>query len=308
MVAAAIIWLIRDQFEPKHFRLLLEQPLIALVVPLSWILNQLATGIRLAHLLRCVAPVKAQSEILRANFISLFVGTAVPGFAADVVKLFYLKRACPSLGKTEIAVLLILDRLLGLLAILFFAALSSLWLLPGMEGRNRLLLLVPIGLLLLFFASIGLSGGVAKAISGRVSRSRFQRALQVVRQVARRENLPLLGKVLLWNLAAVFVLIFGLTLAGGYLHETFQGEAHYALQFLLIPVSLIVAMIPLTPLGIGVTQVSLGVLYGGFSLAAQVGVSVSSLSQIGYLVVALSIGVPLFIGYRRRIEEESKAS
>jgi uncharacterized membrane protein YbhN (UPF0104 family) len=82
---------------------------------------------------------------------------------------------------------------------------------------------------------------------------------------------------------------------GGQLQLHEGGEPMFALQFFLIPLVLISSMLPLTPMGIGVAQISMAGAYELFGLSSSVGVSVSTLSQLGLLMVSLIVGGICFL-------------
>ena len=78
------------------------------------------------------------------------------------------------------------------------------------------------------------------------------------------------------------------------------GVAMATQQFFLIPLSLIASMLPITPMGIGVSQVTMAVAYKMYGLDPSVGVTLSTLSQMGLLIVSVVIGGAFFIVGKRK--------
>jgi hypothetical protein len=113
-------------------------------------------------------------------------------------------------------------------------------------------------------------------------------------------NKKTLTAIIIYNLTAVFILLAGLVLVGSQLHIQQTGEAKAIQQFFLIPLSLITSMLPITPMGIGISQITMSVAYKMFGLDSSVGVNLSTLSQMGLLIVSLVIGGAFFIVGKRK--------
>ncbi len=65
-------------------------------------------------------------KILKLNWIGMFFSTIIPGaVSGDLIKFFYLKKANPSMTKTILFTSLFLDRILGLLGLLFISTIIS---------------------------------------------------------------------------------------------------------------------------------------------------------------------------------------
>jgi uncharacterized protein (TIRG00374 family) len=65
-------------------------------------------------------------KILKLNWIGMFFSTIIPGaVSGDLIKFYYLKKENPSMTKTILFTSLFLDRILGLLGLLFISTIIS---------------------------------------------------------------------------------------------------------------------------------------------------------------------------------------
>jgi uncharacterized protein (TIRG00374 family) len=230
---------------------------------------------------------------------SLFVGNLMPGVVgSDVVKFFYMKRNDPSISSRRLAVVLVLDRVLGLVAVLFWCAFFSFFVDvdagAGDARAARLLTYMPVLILLLIVLGAVMFDFVVAFISRFQLPATLGNLVNTYRHFARSRSKRSLALVMVYNLSAVFILLAGLALVGGQLQLQQSGEARVALQFFLSPLALIASVLPLTPMGIGVAQITMAGAYGLFGLDPSVGVSISTLSQLGLLSVSILIGGTAF--------------
>jgi uncharacterized protein (TIRG00374 family) len=299
-IVAAILWVVRDRVDFSQFRSVLNNPVLLASIPLCWLLNQTLTTLRLHALLTLLGRSSRLEDVFRANMSSLFVGTLMPGvIGADLIKFFYLRRNDPDISKLELAVVLGLDRILGLVAVLFWCSVFSffVWRTSSHSpsgGMSALTYLPVVLFLTLVVALVGFDVLITLV-------SRLKLPEKVIGLIEAYKRLRRFGAgrslvpVFAYNLLAVLVLLIGLVFVGASLHLEKSGTAEIAFQFFLIPLALISSMLPLTPMGIGVAQITLASAYEMFGLNASVGVSVSTLSQLGLLVVAVLVGGVAFV-------------
>lgn len=298
--AAFIFWMVWDNVDQSQFKFVLSEPLLLAVAPLCWLLNQLLTTMRLHAVLHALGRPTQLADVLRANMSSLFVGNLMPGIVgADVVKFFYLKKNDPSMQNSQLFFVLALDRVLGLMAVLFWCSVFGFCLSSSVfQGRpafTRWLTYAPAGILVAMLLGLWVLNLVMRFASNLNLPPRGRDFLDTYQHFLDSRDSRSLALVLTYNLSAVFVVLAGLVVIGGQLQLHSGGEAMFALQFFLIPLVLISSMLPLTPMGIGVAQISMAGAYELFGLSSSVGVSVSTLSQLGLLMVSLVIGGTCFL-------------
>lgn len=311
LVALAILWLIRDKFDLQQFISVVNNPLLLLIVPLCWGMNQFFTTMRLHTMLKALDRSAQLSDIFRANFSSLFMGNLMPGvMGADVIKFFYIKKHDINISNTQLVLILSLDRFFGLLAILFWCSVFS-FIIDTSTYTDKLTILLihlPIILLGAFVASFFAINILLKYMRRFTLPTVIQDLVATFMLLISTKQKKLLVMIMVYNLLAVFVVLAGLVVVGSFLHERQTGQAMMSMQLFLIPLSLIVSMLPLTPMGIGVVQVTMGGAYALFGLDPSVGVSVSTSSQIGMFIVSILIGGPFFLSGKKSTVLDEKDS
>jgi uncharacterized membrane protein YbhN (UPF0104 family) len=235
----------------------------------------------------------------------------MPGMiGADVVKFFYLKKHDQEMPSVQLALILTLDRILGLVAVLVWCSFFSLFIkIPeASKDARSIYLFVYLPFALLIAGGIGL---VALEITVRTI-SQFKlpsiiheliRTYQLLVRSYDRKSLVLM---MTYNLLAVFILLAGLVYIGGKLQIQQHSEPMVALQFFLIPLVLVSSMLPLTPMGLGVAQITMAGAYDLFGLNPSVGVSISTLSQLALLFVSVVIGGAFFFGAKSIVMSSSR--
>ena len=308
VITIVIIWLVWDRFDFQQLKTVLTNPILLAIIPLSWVFNQLLTSLRLHALLLAVGRSTQVADVFCANMASLFVGNLLPGvIGTDLVKFFYLKKHHPLILNTQLALVLGLDRILGLMAVLFWCSFFSFFIHNDLDGKRSqvtyFLTYLPTAMLflmLLFFVILHL-------IFEHVAKFKFpefiSKLFDIYRQFNQGLSKKLIVQVMVYNLLAVFVLLVGLVFVGSKLQLQQSGETIYMLQFFLIPLVLIASMIPITPMGIGVAQITMASAYELYGLDSSVGVSISTLSQLGLMSVSILVGGTIFILGKSNISE-----
>ncbi len=300
LIAAIILWVVWGRFDADQFRLVLTNPILLCVIPICWFFNQVLTTLRLQSILHSLGRPTQLFDVFRANMSSLFVGNLMPGvMGADVVKFFYIKKHDPSISKTQLALVLVLDRILGLVAILFWCTIFSIFIMTNYSNdyseMAEILVYLPLVLFILFIIGLLILDYLMKFLTKFKLPDIFLKLVNTYHMLVQSGNRRALILVLVYNLLAVFILLTGLVFVGVYLQTQETGQGMFALQFFLIPLALIVSMLPLTPMGIGVAQITLASAYGLFGLSESVGFSISTLSQLGLLMISVLIGGAYFL-------------
>lgn len=307
LIAALILWLVYDKFDYAQFRHVFTNPWLFALIPLAWAANQLFTTFRLHYLMKTLGRPSRFADILRANMSSLFVGNLMPGIVgADIVKFFYIKKSDSEMKAGQLALVLVIDRVLGLVSILFWCSFFGLFIdaAPASAANPSLkyLALMPVALLACvvtgFAAIYFLSGWVERQNLPQIVKSLNDVCLKLAKTGDRRA----LALMLASNLLAVLVLLLGLAAVGASLQARATGQGLFAWHLFLIPLVLFASMIPLTPMGIGVAQVTMAGAYEMFGLTPSVGVSISTLSQTGLIIVSLAIGGAVFLAARGELK------
>lgn len=303
-IAFAILWLVWDEFDLTQFAYVIERPALALLLPVTWLVNQLLVTLRLTLILKALERSVTYADVLRANMSALFFGNVLPGTVTiDVVKYFYIKQHDPNIPATWLIMVFVLDRAVGLFCILFWC--SCFGLLLNLKSNVDA---IPFWYLPGAILLLGIVGGLAalklKDLVKKFSWSqRLLPLIDMLDLLFHRKKLRQLAGVAFSGLAAILVLLSGTVALGGILHEEISGDPAILAQYFLVPLSLITSMIPIAPLGIGVSQFTLSVAYEALDLVPSVGVSVSTWSQLGMLSISVIFGGYFFVRGRKAAEK-----
>lgn len=299
-ISVAIIWLVWDKVSIDQLRFVLTDPILLAIIPVCWFVNQIFTTLRLHSFLHALGRSIRLLDVFRANMSSLFVGNILPGvIGADVVKFVYLRKYDPSILKAQLAIVLALDRVLGLISVLLWCSFFSLFIDTHASRYESEVtyFFVHMPIVILVFLILGVSAfGVVITFCFRSKVPLcIRNFVDTYRELGLMRCKHLVALVMLYSLLAVFVLLLGLVIVGGELQLQQTGESMFALQFFLIPLALIASMLPLTPMGIGVAQITMASAYSLFGLDSSVGVSISTVSQLGLLFVSVTVGGVCFL-------------
>lgn len=301
-IAATILFFIWDEFDGSQFAYVLERPALALLLPVTWLVNQLLVTLRLTLILHTLERSVTYGDVLRANMSALFFGNVLPGTVTiDIIKYFYIKQHDPDIPATWLIMVFLLDRAIGLFCILFWCSCFGI-LLAASQGMREIPYWYVPGLMLVAGIMGALAGLVLKDLVKRYRWSqKFVPLIDMLDLMFNRQKITQLAAVVLSSLAAVFVLLGGSVILGATLHSEITGDSAILEQFFLVPLSLVASMIPIAPLGVGVSQFTLSVAYEALGLVSTVGVSVSTWSQLGALVISVIFGGYFFVAGRRAV-------
>lgn len=236
-----------------------------------------------------------------AHFFNAFLLGSTGG---DLIKAYYAAGDTPH-GKAESVGTVIVDRLIGLISMLVFAAAMMVpnagWLVRN--PRLGVLALAVLGMLavLLLVAGLSLNRGVSRWWPGARDWLRrlpkgasLERALEAMRRFGRQRGLlaRAFGLSMLLNVACVLQIAvlargLGLEIRPGYL-------------LVLVPMIICVAALPITPSGLGVREnlYVLALAVPEIGVPAAAALSLSLLAYAGSLFWSL-VGGAVYLGFRR---------
>jgi glycosyltransferase 2 family protein len=312
LLAMLIIWVIRDKIKFEQLDFILSNPFLFSIVPLCWFLNQILTSLRLSQLMKLIGSKSTFYDIFNANMSSLFVGNVLPGIiGADVIKYLYIKKNDPYVSTRNLIAVITIDRAFGLMAVIFWSFVFSFFLfftvgINWLKSNNlETVTLIPTILIVLIMATIFLFKFFFNLFLKNSSWLFIRFIFDFYNTIFKLPNKKYLIFSLIYNLSAVLILILGLVLIGGALHGSFNGHSMYMFQLFLVPLVLVSLMVPLTPMGIGVTQITMAGAYSLYGLDSSVGITVSSISQLSLLLISLIIGGLFFLKGRDKFPKNN---
>jgi len=302
---ALISYFIWDKVDLGQIKKFLSVPYIFMAIVGGWILNILLTIFRLNCLLKLVGRRVQIWGLIESVMSSIFVGSLVPGIiGTDGAKFYFIKKLDPTIEMRQLALVLIVDRLLGLMALLFWCSLSGLILIfffkESYGKKIFILIYLPLCAMLILLFSIRLFSFLIKKFPHFNSRNYVVKLIADGSEIFNQCISIKFFEGMFFNLMAVLILLLALVYMGVSLtlNPSIQDGA---VQFFLIPLVLFSAMIPLTPFGIGVAQVTMASAYALFGLSESTGIAVSTASQIGLLFVTLLFGGVFFMRSGQKI-------
>lgn len=266
----------------------------------------IVTALRLPLLLRPMGFHLSVGAAVRLAFIGMFFNLCLPGGAGgDAVKIYYSIEGHHG-TRAELATIVILDRAIGLLAMLVWPLLA-LPAFPGLLERSPELHLLmgasaiaALGGIAILSGVAGMPTGAWAAISKAITRlplgTLVDRVLEQVRSYRMHPG-PLAGafgvSLLAHTLAVgVMLLLADIVVPGGV----------HAEMALLVPIGFVANTLPLTPGGLGVGEVAFGRLFEGLGLAGGVEVM---LAWRVMLIAAAALGLAFYLEGRRRFVERT---
>jgi uncharacterized protein (TIRG00374 family) len=258
---------------------------------LSFVLPVLITSVRYWYLLKIQEIHVSLWEAVRLTFLGQFFSFVVPGtVSGDLVKAYYVARHTER--KAAVLVTVFVDRAVGLLefAILPTVVMVAMWL-GGVENMARFLwpaIMVAV-VVLLVAASAGFlfSARLRRLMGARwiLSKLPLQKHLMVVAQAAYlyRQRAGALLKALAITFGGQFFFILAILLAG----EAMGLSVSWYQYFLYVPLIYIVAAIPISPGGLGVTEILYVFFFSSAGVAASQILALALVARLIPMLVSL---------------------
>jgi len=269
------------------------------------------TGIRW-HLLLASQGVRLKfKDTLALNMIGTLFNTVIPGaVGGDVMKGYYLSRRAPG-RRTQALTTLLIDRVVGLLALLLVSILAASWnsdLVRHSHGIQVLLTIAAVGL------AAGVGGFVVALVFGNRLLSIIEPLTERFRPIEIFHKILLAiiqyqhhtGVLALSVLISLFNHVLGITMFYLCAQALTGGRVDMDIsQFVLVvPLGLVTTAIPISPAGVGVGQAAFFTL---FSLlpgqSGRVGSEACTLFQLIMIAVYLT-GFIVYIFYRHEAGTE----
>ena len=257
---ALIAWMIsRGHLDVHDFDLLLN-PYWALILFLVAGLNLVLTNWRWALLLAAKQFPSTFKVTFPLTLMGVFFNYAVPGaIGGDLVKVFYLVKDHPQKKMLSISTIL-LDRVIGLYAMTWFAVCSLLMDVPLIMSNSKLQVL-GLGIILALvlqtvILGVSFSARMNKMFNFLYKIAAARKLYEVIHSY--REQKMVLVKTLAISFLSQGISIFFLWLVGVALHET---NIPISTFLFAVPIGFMVSALPISPAGIGIGQVAFLILF-----------------------------------------------
>jgi len=304
--AVLIYYVLRSKMVDFYqLKLVLFSPLNLVISLLFLAFATLCCATRWYLLVRAQDLSLTRKELFELTMIGNFFNTFMPGsVGGDLIKAWYVAGQEPK-RKTKAIFTVLLDRMVGLSVIVFYAASTLLFYTEWLEQRRELQVLAysvwgftGASLLLTFLFFFNRNG---KAVI------RVPKILRRVEAIAKVIDAGLLYRN---HLTAVIfaVLLSALSVFGTNLLYQIQGTTlgislPFSQYLFIVPVALTVSAIPILPGGIGVGQVAFFTLFQWMNIPnPERGGTLCTLMQI-YTILFNCIGAFFYLRFKRRPQE-----
>lgn len=248
-------------------------------------------------------------EIIRLNWIGMFFSSILPGaVTGDLIKLFYIKKHDTSLTKTFLFTSVMLDRILGLIGLLFICGFFSLVYFNEVTAISpKVLHIIQINFLLF-------AGGVSffilllspKKLQKFINHFLFkipkigQKIVNILEQIfILNEHRKVFIKCFLLSIFTQFIGVFSFWLVT---NSFYNHPLPLPYAFTFIPIGLIAIAVPISPAGLGVGH---ALFQNLFSLVhIDNGASLFNLNFVIVLFVNLLGIIPYLLAGKKPTEQE----
>lgn len=307
LAIALLYWLYQKGVLDLKILSKLFNPILLLVALVGLVLNFYFATWRWQLLLRVQKLDLSRTECFKLNLIGLFFNYVMPGgVGGDVVKAFYIVKDHPK-NRMGAGMSVLLDRVMGLYAMLILAIVSMLVNFEQVSSNPQLglimrsleviFVLFTLGLVLAFskkFRSWGWQNWLNSFALGKKLVSAYEAVYSY------SHNLGILVGTIILSLAAQILAIVLIWWLGTNLG--FQ-DVPMAIYFSVVPLGFIVTAVPISPAGVGVGQMAFFFLFNLFlGVESQVGPTVITAFQLLNFILGLS-GVWFFIQRKSSLKE-----
>lgn len=301
IAALVIYWLQHSGY--LNFRDVINaaQPWWILLAAMIMIVEVLMAALRWQIILRGMAIQLSFLESLKLIWIAQFCGTFLPGIVGgDAIRIIYVvQRFQESRWRSSLSV--ILDRALGLIALLFLCCLSFFFMPEKIDSAFQWVYIIPvIGVAVLGALVLALAAFAARIWEypafGKVMPARLKSLL-----IDLRSNRNFIN-ALTMNMGLAIAAHIGVVVIFQFLIQGLVGSeivVPFAYLCFAVPIALVAMSLPIAPSGIGVGQLVVVLIFGLLAVPSKtLGANVTSAFQLIGIAVNL-IGVIPFLMHRR---------
>jgi uncharacterized protein (TIRG00374 family) len=280
-----VIWRNREQID-KVLSRPLDLRLFALAF-LVYVISMVMTFIRWFFLVRVIEPTFKLSATLVLGAIGMVFNLVIPGaVGGDLIKATYLGRM--RIKRTQAIASMVIDRILGLLALFILAAIGGAIAWPGAQKEVRTLAVVAwLAVLMGFLVLLAIFTQALSRLFPKLrdSRSRFGLIISELREMSTtyRGRLDVVAGCLAFSMFTHGLNVVAFFLVGRTLYP--EMTTTLAQHFLMVPLTLFTLAVPIPFGALGVTE-----LVGG-QLLKLVGHPDGELAMMGFRVLMYTAGL-----------------
>ena len=230
-------------------------------------------------------------KTLELNFIGLFFNTFMPSMTGgDVVKAYYVSKHTDQ--RLEAATTVLIDRVVGMLALLSIGAVASLYAISEPQIRMPAAIIVVVFLIITILGIVFLNKRLMKIFSFNVKGERWQKVVVSLKRVYSAFYIYRSKKVLLVEVFLMSIVIQLMSILINYQIALGLGlNVSMKYFFLFIPIISVISAIPITFAGWGVGESMYKYFFGLVTEACSLAVTMSIIVRLITLILNLFGGI-----------------
>jgi hypothetical protein len=302
LVGALLYWLASTgKLEFRQLSILVEQPVTLVVAVGLWLFASLFLGsMRWNLLLRGMGIEMPLLRTMRLQLIGFFFNTAMPGaVGGDVIKGIYVMREKSATSRTNALLTIILDRIIGLVAIFAIAGVAILFRLDFVRGNAGLVSLavfVGVGVAAIFVVGLfclthlfegrdPFKGLLSLKVPGFSLLLKVYDALMLFRKDPGTIGKAFFISVVVQTMSMLFGYLLAVTLTGQDVDLMVYSFVH--------PIGILATALPLAPGGLGIGHIAFDRLF--IMAGLQGGANVFNVMVLSQLALNLTGIVPYML-------------
>ncbi|MBU0478159.1 flippase-like domain-containing protein [bacterium] len=230
-------------------------------------------------------------KTLELNFIGLFFNTFMPSLTGgDVVKAYYVSKHTDK--RLEAATTVLIDRIVGMLALLTIGAVASLYAISDPQIRKPAISIVVFFLMITILCIVFFNKRLMKKISFTVKKERWQKAVVSLKRVYSAFYIYRSKKALLAEVFLMSIVIQIMSILINYQIALGLGlNVSMKYFFLFIPIIATISVVPITFAGWGLGESMYKYFFGLVTGACGLAVTMSIIIRLIVLILNLFGGI-----------------
>ncbi len=230
-------------------------------------------------------------KTLELHFIGLFFNTFMPSMTGgDVVKAYYVSKHTDQ--RLEAATTVLIDRIIGMLALLTIGAVASLYAISDPQIRKPAISIMVLFLIITISGIIFLNKRIMKKFSFDIKMERWQKIIVSLKRVYSAFYIYRSKKALLTEVFLMSIVIQIMSILINYQIALGLGlNVSMKYFFLFIPIITVISIIPITFAGWGLGESMYKYFFGLVTSACGLAVTMSIIVRLSALILNLFGGI-----------------
>jgi len=246
-------------------------------------------------------------KTLELNFIGLFFNTFMPSLTGgDVVKAYYVSKHTAQ--RLEAATTVLIDRVVGLLALLTIGVIASLYAISEPQIRKPAISIIVFFLIIIILCTVFFNKRLMRKFSFDVKKERWQKVVVSLKRVYSAFYIYRFKKALLAKVFLMSILIQLMSVLMNYQIALGLGlDVSIKYFFLFIPIIAVISAIPITFAGWGLGESMYKYFFGLVIGACGLAVTMSIIVRLIALILNLFGGIFYILHKPPKLSQDEQA-